>query len=253
MHKNFAKTLFAGKNTEYLTQCHSTNDLLMERVKRGVGFEGDLVVTDFQSKGRGQRGNTWESESGQNLLFSLLLKPGFLSVQKLYFINVIAGLAMHEAVARLAPGLYVEIKWPNDIYINDKKVAGVLVETVLSGAVIECVIVGIGFNLNQSHFLNPQASSLSSETGQRWSKEEVLEEILLCIESNYLLLQNRQYGKVMRKYHDNLRWRGEQHTFKAAVGEFQGEIIGLNEVGSLVVKVGDRLETFEVKELTFIE
>jgi len=252
LHKYFAKTLFLGKKVEYLTQCHSTNRELANRLSTSKINEGHLVITDYQTAGKGQRGNVWISESGKNLLFSFVLAPNFLMIKKAFMINVIVGVALQKALERFVIGHNVEIKWPNDIYIGDKKVGGVLVETSSDSGFLENTIVGIGLNVNQNHFSINSATSLSLETGSSCDLDEILEQVLLHMESQYLKLKADNIKAIMYEYHQNLRWRGEVHEFESRGENFLGEIIGINEFGKLMVKHTDKLHSYDVKDITFI-
>jgi len=113
MYKILANTVFLGKDVIYLTECHSTNDEALERLRRREIAEGSIVITDHQTKGRGQRGSTWQSDSGQNLTFSLLVQPNFLAPSEQFFLNMIISLAVVELLSDYAGDL--KIKWPNDI------------------------------------------------------------------------------------------------------------------------------------------
>ncbi|MEO9478099.1 MAG: biotin--[acetyl-CoA-carboxylase] ligase [Cyclobacteriaceae bacterium] len=252
MHKYFAKTLFLGKKVEYLTQCHSTNQELAGRLNTSKISEGHLILTDYQTAGKGQRGNAWISESGKNLLFSLALVPNFLEIKKGFMLNVIVGVALQKALEHFVAGHNVEIKWPNDIYIDNKKVGGVLVETSSDGGFLENAIVGIGLNVNQNHFAISTATSLSSVVRCSLDLDEVLEQVLLDIESQYLKLKAENIKSIMYDYHQNLRWRGEVHEFESRGETFSGEIIGINEFGKLMVKHTDELHSYDVKDIIFI-
>ena len=252
MHKYFAKTLFLGKKVEYLTQCHSTNQELADRLDTAQISEGYLILTDYQTAGKGQRGNAWISEPGKNLLFSLVLVPRFLEIKKAFMLNVIVGVALQKALESFVVGHKVEIKWPNDIYIDDKKVGGVLVETSSEGGFLENAIVGIGLNINQNHFSIHTATSLSLVAMGSLDLDEVLEQVLLDIESQYLKLKAENIKPIMYDYHQNLRWRGEVHEFESQGETFLGEIIGINEFGKLMVKHTDKLHSYDVKDIVFI-
>ncbi len=129
--------------------------------------EGTVWVADFQTAGRGQRGNSWESSKGENLLFTILLRPDFVPVADQFSISQITALAIVKYLE--SKGLQPKIKWPNDIYINDKKICGILIEHTLSGANLSASILGIGININQMVFESdaPNPTSLLLELQQR--------------------------------------------------------------------------------------
>jgi BirA family biotin operon repressor/biotin-[acetyl-CoA-carboxylase] ligase len=122
-------------------------------------LEGTVVITDNQYSGRGQRGNLWISEPGKNLTFSVLLKPNVRPDQQFVLTQVVA-LAVADYITTKTNA--VKIKWPNDILVSDKKICGILIESSLSGAVVQFVIAGAGLNINQTVFQNPRATSLKA-------------------------------------------------------------------------------------------
>lgn len=251
MHKYFAKPLFLAKKVEFLSECQSTNEEMMSRAKKGLLQEGHVIYTDFQKKGKGQRGNAWISAPGENLLFSVFLQPDFLIPPQAYFLNIVSGLAVAEAVSGLVSGL-VEIKWPNDVYAEGKKISGILVEAIIDQNTVEGAVVGIGVNVNQSHFAMPQVTSVRMERGQSQDRESLLEEILVSLENYLLQLKSGDQSGIMAAYYKVMRWRGEVHEFKDSDGLFQGEIIGIDDSGRLLLNVGGALRRYDVKEIAFM-
>jgi BirA family transcriptional regulator, biotin operon repressor / biotin---[acetyl-CoA-carboxylase] ligase len=252
LYKNFAKTQFIGKKVEYLTQCHSTNDEMSFRVKQNIATEGDIMISGFQTKGKGQRGNLWQSEPNKNLLFSLFLKPSFLPSEKIYLINVLVAVSLQKTLGKFIPTSKVEIKWPNDIYINDRKVAGVLIESSASSQNAGNIIVGIGLNVNQDLFEINHATSLLLEANKSFDLQEVLMEICTSIEVNYGLLKSEGTKRLLFDYNEAMRWRGEIHSYFTSEGEIDGEIVGINNKGMLMLKQNDQLRSYDVKEIKFI-
>ena len=144
MHKFFAKTLFLGKKVVFLPQCHSTNDHLAQLARDSKEPEGLTLYADQQSDGKGQRGNVWVSEPGKNILLSILLRPKFLLLQKQHYLNLITGLALIDVLNQEASD--VVLKWPNDVYVGEKKIAGILIENNSRGNAIESSIIGVIFS-----------------------------------------------------------------------------------------------------------
>lgn len=144
-----------------------------------------LVTAEYQSGGRGQAGNSWESERGQNLLFSLLLHPTFLPATHLFALSELIALSIRDAVlhALAAPHPPITVKWPNDIYAGDRKICGTLIENTLSEGKIAASVAGIGLNMNQRLFdpLLPNPTSLSLQTGKTYEVEKELPKLLACI------------------------------------------------------------------------
>ncbi len=254
MHKFFAKTSFLGKNIIYLPHCHSTNDLLQQYVKSGHAKEGTIVIADFQTAGRGQRGNSWESESGENLLFSFCVKPDFLDSRKQYFLNVVTAVSMAETIEYFAnDGLVVEVKWPNDLYINDRKCAGILLETQLTGKRLENAVIGIGLNLNQEEFADLNATSLRIE-GLEVDRWELLEQFCLLFEQLYHLLQEEGEEELRQRYLSRLRWLHEPHEFQLTKSgrAVNGTIAGIDEIGRLRLQYDGTEQIFDIQQIKFI-
>lgn len=213
--------------------------------------EGFLVYTDFQTGGKGQRGNVWNSEDGKNLLFSFYLKPKMLVPKQAYMLNVMVGLAVVDVIQK-ATGLSCELKWPNDVYINDKKLAGILVETSLGQSSISEAVIGIGLNVNQGYFNLPTATSVFLETGKINDRESLLENLMKSVELYYLKLRSGENKMLIQEYYQVMRWRGELHEFSDKDGKFSGEIIGIDDTGRLLINTGKELKRFDVKEITFL-
>jgi BirA family biotin operon repressor/biotin-[acetyl-CoA-carboxylase] ligase len=256
VHKFFAKTLFFGKNVEYLTECHSTNDELLNRARSVNLPEGSLLISDFQIKGKGQRGNHWESEKGKNLLFSLLIKPNFLELNKQHLITFIAAIAVKETIKKLLPeSKKVLIKWPNDVFVNQKKIAGILTESSISKGIIEMSVLGVGMNINQHSFEVDTATSLYIETGSDFDRETILNEVMQEIEKLYLMLKAQKFDFIMNAYLNDLLWKHEMHTFKMRDKSeiIQGTITGVNDEGHLKIKTNDLIRTFNFREIQFVK
>lgn len=252
MHKFFAKTSFLGKNVISLPECHSTNDLLMDYARLGKAQEGTLVITDFQSVGKGQRGNHWESEPGANLLFSTLLHPSYLQPKSQYYIGLCMALATVKAIEALSsPHTGLEVKWPNDLYLNDKKLAGILLESSLAGSKVDFVVLGMGLNVRQLSFSNPKATSLLKE-GTDLKTDELLEEILLQLEIQLDALRREDYQLIREEYYQRLRWLGQEHEFESENQRLSGTITGIDDQGRLELTSGGRQYVYDIKEIKFL-
>ncbi|WP_370089259.1 biotin--[acetyl-CoA-carboxylase] ligase [Ekhidna sp.] len=251
MHKIFAKPLFLGKKVVFLPQCHSTNDELVMMARKSNEPEGTVIYTDYQKKGKGQRGNIWVAEPGKNVLMSVLLRPKFLSPQDQYYLNLIAGLAIVDTLKGFIHKS-ISLKWPNDVYVEDRKIAGVLIENNLRGSMLEYSVVGIGLNVNQSGFDIQTATSVYLAAGEKYQVQEVMEELLLHLEGWYLKLKNGDRSKIQDQYLNLLMWRGELRRFRSSDGEFDGEIVGIDSHGRLNINSKGRLQSFGIKEVEFI-
>ncbi len=168
----------------YIDETHSTSSLLRETYDDSLPHLF-TIRTDFQTAGRGQAGNSWESEKGKNLLFSTLLRYAHVHAADQWRLSMLVAVAVREAIAlslsplasRLSP---ITIKWPNDIYYQDKKLVGILIENTLSGRQIAYTIAGVGINVNQTQWLSnaPNPVSMKQITGEEYDVEELLNAFL---------------------------------------------------------------------------
>lgn len=251
MYKIPANTLFVGQSLVFMPECHSTNDEASRLIQAGNVMEGTTVVTHHQTAGRGQRGNTWISEKGKNLTFSIVLKPAILPVKDQFYLNMSIALGVYDYLEEIFKG-HVKIKWPNDILIKGKKVCGILIENQLSGQQIQHSIVGVGLNVNQEKFSLENATSLRVLSGQEFQLEVVLEGVLEKIESRYLLIREQLLDTVSLAFTEVMYWLDEQHVFSTQGVEFTGRIIGVDEIGRLKIQTSEGLSTFGVKEVEFL-
>ena len=236
-----------------LSDTASTNDYLL-----GLNTDQELcVVTDYQSAGKGMGTNTWESEPGKNLLFSILLHPTWLPINKQYLLSMAEAVAIVEVL-----GDGFEIKWPNDIYYGDKKLSGTRIDINLQGSNLKDVIIGTGINVNQEVFLSdaPNPVSLKNITGKEHDRDTLLRDILERFSVYYTKLQKdflRPSLDGMRswidyQYHKNLYRRTGLHTYSDKNGTFQAEIVRVAENGIITLRRQDgTLSQYEFKELRF--
>ena len=210
--------------------------------------EGVVWVADYQTSGRGQRGNSWESGTGLNLLFTVLLRPDFVNVADQFVISQITALAIVKFLE--TRGLSPKIKWPNDIYVGDKKICGILIEHTICGANLSASILGIGVNVNQTRFCsdapNPTSLKLELGCGQDINREEVLSDILQYLFCMYEKLYNSLEG-IDKEYHSYLYRLGEFHDFLEISGDeknrITAKIVGTNKYGCLVLEKTDGIRT----------
>lgn len=245
------KTLFLGKNLIYLPSCHSTNDVAAEKIQNGPIFDGTLVITSDQTAGRGQRGNNWETLPGQNITMSVVLKPDFLAATSQFSLNIAVSLGVYEFLNKyVAENL--RIKWPNDMYIGNKKLVGILIENTISGSRLSNSIVGIGVNINQLSFSNPKITSLRLATQHdEFDLEKLVEELCVCLEKYYLQLKNGHAVQQKKQYLQHLYRFGETHIFSKNGTQFSGKIIDIADNGQLMLEVEGEIQYFGFKEVAF--
>lgn len=251
MHNFQPKTLFIGKNAVYLPSCHSTNDIAAEIIQNKKAFDGTIVITSDQTAGRGQRGNTWVSFPNQNITISIILKPDFLQAKEQFKLNIAISLGIFDFLCKYL-NQDLAIKWPNDIYIGNKKMGGVLIENTLSGSRVVFSVVGIGLNINQLEFFSKKATSLKLATGKEdFDIEKLLEQLCVCIEKYYLQLKTGNFEIQKKKYLERLFRFGDLSNFSQNGNVFQGKIIDVAETGHLIMKVGEEIKSFDLKEISF--
>ncbi len=217
----------------------STNSLLRELVIKESLAEGSVVVADFQTAGRGQIGNTWESEAGKNLMFSLVLYPTCIPANRQFLISQIAALSVKEALDLYAD--HITVKWPNDIYWKDKKICGMLIENDLTGTHISRSIAGIGININQEAFTSPAPNpvSLKQITGQSYSPEQILASIMRRIKDYYALLQTENESVnslIADRYTGSLFRKDGFHRYTDANGKFLARLLRVEPDGRLILE-----------------
>ncbi len=252
MYKIPANLGFASNLVHYLPSCHSTNQIAANLLKSGTQ-EGSVVITDNQTNGAGQRGNEWNSEPFKNLTFSLVLKPSFLEINHQFFLTQIISISMVNVLQKYVASL-VKIKWPNDIYIGDKKVAGILIQNSVKGKQIESTVVGIGCNINQVEFGKLNATSLQTISRKNFNLNEVLVESIKEISNNYRRLQDGLRNEIEDDYLSNLLGINELRKFRyfKSSKEFEGKIIGVDNIGKLLIEMGTGVESFQNQEVKFV-
>lgn len=229
----------------HLLQTDSTNNWLRQRRHE---MEADLTVVtaDFQTAGRGQGTNTWESEPGKNLLFSILLHPKEIPAHRQFHISMAVSVAISEVLEQYADS--ISIKWPNDIYWKDRKIGGILIEHTLQGQQIKDSIIGVGLNVNQQRFLSsaPNPVSLWKITGKETDRGRLLDDITLRFQQ--LLTED-----VRSRYMQRLYRRDGLHCYRDAKGLFMARIADIKDDGRLVLtdKSGQQ-RTYLFKEVQFV-
>lgn len=212
-----------------------------------------LVTAEYQSSGRGQTGNSWESEHGENLLFSLSVHPRFLEAGQMFRISQIAALAVHETYAHYSEDIC--IKWPNDIYWKDCKICGMLIENDWTGKVLERSIIGIGMNINQKEFRSsaPNPVSLFQITGQVTERRFMLEQFMESFMKYYRMLQRNETEIIEKKYKDALYRKKGMHQYEDNHGRFLASIADVTPDGHLILEdEKGNLRSFAFKEVRFI-
>ena len=230
----------------------STNEYLLSQNTQ----DNLCVVTDYQSARRGMGTNVWESERGKNLLFSLLVHPLWLGIQKQYLMSMVQAVSLWEALSDYVENpTLLTIKWPNDIYYKDCKLSGTRIDLNLQGMKIQDMVIGTGVNVNQLQFTGtaPNPVSLSQISGLTYSLSQILSSIIDAFERNYALLRSGAEQYIIRCYHEHLYRRVGMYRYRDIHGEFQAEMVGVASNGILTLRRADgTLSKYEFKELSIV-
>ena len=241
---------------ERLKEIPSTNDYLKKLCQEGYAREFHTVLAESQTAGKGQRGNSWESETGKNLTFSMVLYPTNLEIKDHFFLSILTAFSVFDALRFYTDGF--SIKWPNDIYWNDKKIGGILIENEMEGKYITQSVIGIGLNINQEVFLSdaPNPVSLKQIVGTTIEREEVLNRIFKGLLGGYFMLESepqKAISTLQTLYRQHLYRKNGQHLYRDAEGEFMAEIHNVETDGHIVLKdEQNTLRRYAFKEVTFV-
>ena len=236
--------------TLYLEETDSTNDFLRHYMP-GEDEDMTVVWTDFQRKGRGQGSNQWESEAGKNLTFSVLIHPDKVRAQDQYIISMAVAETMHRFLSGMVDAA-IQIKWPNDIYVGDSKIGGILIENHLSGEHIKDCIIGIGLNVNQTVFVSdaPNPISMRMIDDREWNREKVLQGLI-----SELVWQFKHFriDIIRKKYRRHIYRREGFYPYRDAEGEFEAEMLEVENDGHLVLlDTEGRQRRYAFKEVAYV-
>lgn len=250
------ETLFVGQNAIFLPEVESTNSYATALLKNVNLAEGTVVYTTNQTKGRGQRGNHWISGPGLNLAVSYVLKPTFLHIDKLFFMYIISALAVHDVMAEMLDSSQfdIKIKWPNDILVNSKKIAGILNENILNNTTTNTTVIGIGINVNQENFIGVEkVTSLRLLNSRSYDINAVLKALNKHLEKYYLQLKNKQFEALLKAYYTHFFKIGEQQGFIVNEKTISFLIKGINDKGLLhLVDNECKDHYFDIKEVKWV-
>lgn len=248
----------------YIKQTYSTSTLLRELYTEHLPHLY-TIRTDFQTAGRGQAGNSWESQEGKNLLFSALLRYNNIRAIEQWRLSMLVAVALWDVLAKHLPQNALSIKWPNDIYYGDKKLVGILIENALEGAYVGYSIAGIGVNLNQTTWQSnaPNPISMKQITGQDYDAEELMNEWIHSMNK----WEVRTTEEIKTAYMQHLYRREGWHMYverevsiaptaiaqSGIAGAFSANIAGITPQGELILRTEDNKEkTYHFKQIRFV-
>ncbi|MEJ6617293.1 MAG: biotin--[acetyl-CoA-carboxylase] ligase [Crocinitomicaceae bacterium] len=238
-----------GRKIIHLESVDSTNNYIANLLKEGILEDGTVILADEQFAGKGQRNAEWLTKPGENLTFSFFLSNVNLSVQNQYFLTCTVSISLVQLFNKF--GLDAKIKWPNDIYVNNKKIAGVLIENQLSSSHIKNSIIGIGLNINQREFDGLNATSILLETEARKTPMEVLYSFIEMFNSSWKNFSQRMLPRVKSDYISNLFQLNELKNYEDSRGDFEGIIRNVLDSGHLVIERNGEEQHYGLKEIVF--
>lgn len=241
---------------EKVQETTSTNDYLANLCSQHKTQEFYTVIANVQTAGKGQRGNTWESEIGKNLLNSMVIYPTALEAKHQFYLSMLTAVSIIEALENYTSGF--SIKWPNDIYWNNKKIAGILIENELQGKYISQSIIGIGLNVNQESFLGdaPNPISLKQIIGVDIDREELFFKIIKNIVASYRLLEEdfaKMSATLRILYQRKLFRKNGYHPYRDAKGTFMAQLEHIGSDGYLYLQDDQgKIRRYAFKEVEFL-
>lgn len=220
---------------------------------------GYVAVTPCQTAGRGQRGNSWESEPGKNVTFSMLWRPDGFPARRQFRLSQAVSMAIVDAIREVS-GVDCSVKWPNDIYAGDRKICGILISHALAGAEVMHTIIGAGINVNQTRFISdaPNPVSLAQLTGRNFDVEELLSVVLRNIEASLNLVTAEGGDELIHSRYMECLWRGgeQPHNFRDLIlgDTFPATVYAIEPLGHLVLResVDGTLRRYAFKEVEWL-
>ena len=242
-----------GHSIIKIKRTESTNNYATGQVRDNETEAGTVFLAYDQTAGRGQLNNRWESEAGKNLTFSVFLEPTFLEIQRQYMLSKVVCLGLESFLSQFTEG--VKIKWPNDIYVADRKICGMLIENAIMNGRISQSIIGVGLNINQTRFLSdaPNPVSLKMLTGVDYDLDDLLTGLLEQLDQSYQRLVAEHFDELDIEFQQKLYRLEEWHPFKDDKHHYTGKIIGVNEIGQLKIEERDGpVHTYHFKEVAYL-
>jgi BirA family transcriptional regulator, biotin operon repressor / biotin---[acetyl-CoA-carboxylase] ligase len=253
----YMKSKIISRNIIELQTVDSTNNhaLGLLKTKKTRILEGTVIIAKNQTAGRGQTGNTWESKPGKNLTFSTILYPDFIKPSEQFLLNKAISLSIIDYLEQLFPNSTLKIKWPNDIYVGNKKIAGILIENIIKGKEFSCSVAGIGLNVNQTKFSKniPNPVSMRIISKKKHDIHECFDNLCWQIEKRYFQLKNGNYKKLNSDYLNSLFRYKQFHYFNYKNKRVKLKITGVSCYGELeLIDENNKNLKCEFKEIDFI-
>lgn len=245
--------IFVGDNRFHLDQVDSTNAYAQLLLSKNKPVAGTAITTMFQTNGRGQIGRFWYSSHGKNALCSIILYPTSISATDQFWLSVAMSCAVRSVVNSLITNELISIKWPNDIYVGNKKIAGLLIQNSLKGNIISNSIVGIGVNVNEPVFPKelPNPTSIYLHKKELTDLEKFYDRLFLDVAKYYQKLVFKQHDALKSEYLDHLYKLNVSAKYQLSNGEvIIGTIKNVTELGKLVMDINGKEQIFSFREIT---
>jgi BirA family biotin operon repressor/biotin-[acetyl-CoA-carboxylase] ligase len=237
------------RNLIELTSVDSTNNYAANLLKTTNVVNGTTILTKRQENGRGQIGTTWHAAPGKNLIVSTILFP-LLKNERAFYLNIAVSLAVNKTL--LDVGIDSKVKWPNDIYVNGNKIAGILIENQIQGKLIHSSIIGLGLNVNQLIFPEGiNGTSIAMEKGIELEIDTVFENYFANLDFYCDILMQSNFDLLLKKYYAVMHCYDELCEFQDVSGVFEGRIKGIDDIGKLQVLTENGVKKFDLKEVKF--
>lgn len=239
-----------GRKIIFKETLDSTNNYAANLLERGELSHGTVIMSGQQTAGRGQRGTTWIADPYKNLIFTCFLDYDNLSVENQQAITHLVSLSLVGLLREKQ--IDAQIKWPNDIYIGGRKIAGILIENQLERNRCKSSIVGIGMNVNQTEFQGFQATSLKLETGNEHSIDGIALSLSAQLQQYYDILQRHGIETLKNQYLEKLWLKDVTASYEDAGGVFEGKITGIDVYGRLILERDGQIKIYDLKEIKFL-
>lgn len=247
-------TLFVGKNFVELPAVDSTNTFALALLESRPA-DGTVIYTRHQFAGRGQQGSAWLGAPGENIAVSIILYPTFIQATRAFVLSKAIAVAVRDTVQHFLPDSLVEVKWPNDVLVDRRKVAGILLENQLQGSLLASAVVGIGLNVNQAQFDDAaygRPTSLRQHAGRGFVLQEVLDMLLSQFERRYLAIRAGRLDGLEHDYLHALYGYQEEVPVHIDGSDTHVMPMGVDAQGRLIVQQAGKLRHFNLKEIAFL-
>lgn len=245
--------MIIGSKLLFFKNLPSTNSHAADMLRAQEVSEGIIIHTNYQTAGRGHGGNKWESEENKNLLISIVLFPSMINPADQFLLSISVSLGICDFLVRYTPE--ISIKWPNDIYVKNDKIAGILIENSIMGDLIEHTVAGIGININQTKFRSdaPNPVSLADLTGKQYDLSECLGQLASSLDKRYKYLISGDFELMKRDYLSRLYRFKQWGRYRDMNGLFNGKISNVLDNGKILIeREGGSVTEYSFKEIDFI-